>query len=755
MSLFSASSSSRSLSQVSNYSGEYIEGNDYRQFDFVYNSQDGKFYYAKEDVVDGAGIVIQDSNRISFVPGEIGQTNYILDTWNQPDQLGSELKVGHLLNVEGSTLENDGVYRILDIQKDLLSLNNDPTLTGAAIKVASVDGQMNNKEIATPYEVTLSVINASLSDNSNSWESDVFFFDADYGSTVSFRANNYKYEFGNGYYIYQPKNINSLTCEVDLQFKNITNRESNAIVHFLENHQGQHEQDMPSPNLKYSQGISGFRWGGSSSFHPYDNTQVQTKKFFCNEWSHSLNFENSNDIKLKLRNIDSSLLNKNAGLFVGGVNEYSDSVYYEKNDVVFNSENKRHYYWSGDSSTVGVKPTEPQESWSRKHGYHKDINTQYWTREFFWKPSIGLNIDQKPRMNEISVGAGYTQTYKDGINESLLNFELSFNNRDEAEARAILHFLEQHYGCIPFVFRPPAPYEKEKNFVCQEWSHTYNHKNNHSISARFEQFPFSLSASQYDNIITPSAGAGAELSFSSPVLFNYENSPVKLKYNEKLRHRLVLKNIGDANLQIYNVSIASRGEAEFKIIGADIIDVPIVQDAEQILNYVVALPPDYSLPFNLANKTVRIKKNFTSGPDGGFFFDQIAGDQVQNKFFQNNRGHIIKLMDGQSSEIDKNKHQFVHQYFIANNASNIIEAGGEAYLDLEFMSLGETDLSFDIVYRDDDGEITQLMWQRENETFGGSLRGNFSEKYFYGDIIIESNSLFGEQQGLLKIYLNR
>ena len=75
---------------------------------------------------------------------------------------------------------------------------------------------------------------------------------------------------------------------------------------------------------------------------------------------------------------------------------------------------------------------------------------------------------------------------------------------------------------------------------------------------------------------------------------------------------MVLKNIGDANLQIYNVSIASRGEAEFKIIGADIIDVPIVQDAEQILNYVVALPPDYSLPFNLANKTVRIKKNFTS-----------------------------------------------------------------------------------------------------------------------------------------------
>ena len=47
------------------------------------------------------------------------------------------------------------------------------------------------------------------------------------------------------------------------------------------------------------------------SFHPYDNTEVQSKKFVCSDFSHSLNFENSNDITVKLRNLESSILQKN------------------------------------------------------------------------------------------------------------------------------------------------------------------------------------------------------------------------------------------------------------------------------------------------------------------------------------------------------------------------------------------------------------------------------------------------------------
>ena len=495
------------LTHVSNYSGDYQTGVDYKKFDFVYYTGDGLFYYARQDAVDGAGIFIQDNNRLSLIPDgpmtSDGQSHYILDTFNLLDAPGAEIKVGHLLNIDGSTGNNDGIYKVVDVKSDVSSLNGNPDLNGSVINVLPVEGSFKNIEPAGPNELTVTAINAEPSDNTNVWAHDEFFFDADYGSTVNFRANNYKYEYGNGYYILQPKNINSLNIEVDLKFKNRTNRETNAIVHFLENHQGQHEQDVPSPNLRYSQGISGFQWDGDSTFHPYDNTEIQSKTFYCNDWTHDLNFENDNDISVKLRNLDTSILKKLDGLFVADIDEYSDSEYYEKNDIVYNVENKKFYYWYGDQSYAGKNPTATQTEWNRNYGYHLDVNTDCWSRKFFWKPSLTLSVSQKPRLNEIGMGAGYSQIYRDGINESLLTLELNFNNRDDAEARAILHFLEQHYGAIPFQFNPPAPYERLKNFVCQEWTHTYNYKNNHSISARFEQYPIEMSASQVDNIITP------------------------------------------------------------------------------------------------------------------------------------------------------------------------------------------------------------------------------------------------------------
>ena len=36
---------------VSNYSGVFQTGVDYRQFDFIYNTGEARFYYAKEDVI--------------------------------------------------------------------------------------------------------------------------------------------------------------------------------------------------------------------------------------------------------------------------------------------------------------------------------------------------------------------------------------------------------------------------------------------------------------------------------------------------------------------------------------------------------------------------------------------------------------------------------------------------------------------------------------------------------------------------------
>ena len=694
---------SEQLSHVSSYSGVFQTGQSYQKFDFAYNKGDGLFYYAKENMSFGGGATIEESNRISLVPdgplSSNGETYYILDTFNDPSSIGASFEDGQIVSLNGaSDINSNGLYRIVEIQKNLTSLNNDPSLTGAAINVVGIEGsRITSLEIAGPNPITLSEVNIAPEESDALWTADKFFFDADYGSSVKFSCSNHKFEYGNGYYINQAKNINPISFEVDLSFKNRSNRESNAIIHFLENHQGQGEKDYSSPNLTYSQGIAGFSWDGNSTFHPYDSLDNQTKSFYCNEFSHSLNFENNNDINVKLRNFTTSILNKSESLFTSKADTYSSLDSYEKNDVVFNLKNQRYYYCKKEN--VNIPPVQENLDWSRADGLFTDINLNYWSREFFWKPSIGLSISQQPRVLKLGLGGGYTQIYKDGINESLLSFDVKFDNRSDDEVYSILHFLEQHYGCIPFMFSPPAPYETPQNFVCQEWTHTYNFKNNHSITARFEQFPFDFSAQQYDNQSAPPPPQSAELYFSNPFVMSEQNVGATVFKENKLKKRLNLKNIGDSDLLINSINLVSLGDRIFsKLGGAGVV---VASDLDRS-SYTYSLPVDKNLPFDLDGRTIKISKHCSDGPGGGqsFVLMKREGGQfipdgfgLNNYYFQNNKGQI---KTASSKYVDCN--YFVVEQFITNNNESTIPGKGEAYIDIESSPnaspLGDVGLNF-------------------------------------------------------------
>lgn len=761
---------SENLTHITNYSGEYIPGNDYQQFDFIYYTGDGRFYYAKQDVIDGAGVFIQDNNRLSLIPNgpatSEGGSYYILDTFSATDQVESELKIGHVLNIQGSTGENDGLYKIIDIQKDIQSLDGDTSINGDLINVISAGGEMNNPEPAGPNVLTISAVNAVPSENSSFWTSDDFFFDADYGSSVNFRANNYRYEYGNGYYILQPKNINNLVFEADLQFKNRTNREANAIVHFLENHQGQHEQDKPSPNLKYSQGISGFRWDGNATFHPYDNTEVQGKKFYCSEWNHSLNFENSNDIKVKLRNLDASILNKSVGLFVADIPNYSETEYYEKNDIVLNTANQKYYYCKSDQTLAGQTITLEQENWSREFGYHKDVNTDFWSRDFFWKPSISLSVAQKPKMNEIGLGAGYTQIYRDGINNNLLSLDLQFNNRTDSEARAILHFLEQHYGAIPFQFNPPAPYESTKTFVCQEWNHVYNYKNNHSIRAKFEQYAINMSAQEVDALVTPVMPTVGELICKSPVVFSTKNIAEKITLNDKIKKRLYIENIGGSDVEVSEMKF-SNNYVIFKILSQlDENDCPlIIEESLTGEDYIFQLPNDASLPFDLSNKYVKMGKSYSDGVLGGDFFtvlNKTLNGSFANlyngyvdSYFQDNKGVITSIARTQSGESNTsiNSDIYLIENFIQNKKTNIVPAGKKAYVNLVFTGQNPDILTILNFVDDSTGANESIIFVAEDgQQDEASLID--SDQEYSSFLYISNDSAYENLRSLVTIYIS-
>ena len=71
----------------------------------------------------------------------------------------------------------------------------------------------------------------------------------------------------------------------------------------------------------------------------------------------------------------------------------------------------------------------------------------------------------------------------------------------------------------------------------------YNHKNNHSISAKFIQVPFNLSASDYGSISTPAEESDGELVFKSPLIFATEDPMERQGAATSVKARMFFKNI--------------------------------------------------------------------------------------------------------------------------------------------------------------------------------------------------------------------
>jgi len=407
------------------------------------------------------------------------------------------------------------------------------------------------------------------------WSSDSFFFDADYGSSVRYSSNNFVQQYGNGYYRLQPKSINSLNFTVNLKFNNRDNREANAIIHFLENKLGQHERESSSNNLEYNSSIKGFLWDGMSTFFPYDSTKTQSLDFYCAGVNHELSFENSNNINVEITNYNYSTIRTEDGGFVRRAQDYNSSNVYSKNDVVFVESINRYYYYINETASSFVVPYKTSYNSDGKL-IVEDQNDESWTRAFEWKPSISLQVNQKFRLQKSNLGNGSTQIYSDGINESLLRLDLTFKNRDDSEAYAILHFLEHNKGYLPFQFTPPAPYDRNRNFACQTWTHTYEYKNNHTIKAQFIEFPLTFTADERDSKIIankPPVKSPAKAVTESPILVRKEGELGSFDLSRKYRVRGTIKNIGGEDLNIDSIrSLSDKVDGSFKVVGLKGLD---------------------------------------------------------------------------------------------------------------------------------------------------------------------------------------
>ena len=109
--------------------------------------------------------------------------------------------------------------------------------------------------------------------------------------------------------------------------------------------------------------------------------------------------------------------------------------------------------------------------------------------EFIWVPSYNATTNFQPKTNTIVFQNGYEQRLPDGINNTLMKLDVSFDMRVDKEAQAVMHFLRARKGVESFVIRHlPAIYADggyKKRFYCSNFSSSFTFVDNHSIKASF------------------------------------------------------------------------------------------------------------------------------------------------------------------------------------------------------------------------------------------------------------------------------
>jgi len=106
---------------------------------------------------------------------------------------------------------------------------------------------------------------------------------------------------------------------------------------------------------------------------------------------------------------------------------------------------------------------------------------------FIWKPSFPVKYNTVNRIINTSFKEGALSLGYDGINSNSIEIEMNFSSRDDKEAAAICHFLDQRGGVESFYYTVGFPFNVSKLFICKEWQSTPSSLNINNITATFKQ----------------------------------------------------------------------------------------------------------------------------------------------------------------------------------------------------------------------------------------------------------------------------
>lgn len=337
------------------------------------------------------------------------------------------------------------------------------------------------------------------------WWVQHFFFVPTYGSTVEFSANYYENMFEDQYRYVLGKSENVIQVRATLNYQGITDNECRALNHFYQNY-------FTKSGLANGQGMQPVEM---SLFYPHD----KTRPFYLKTINNDLENVDFNNVTLEVESPFISLTSWKEKLipFQSSKNYYYDTLQYSKHDYVFeyksNNSSEGFFYCSG-SNISGISP-------------YSDSPDNTWTQKFYFSPDLIETLNFESSMYKNDLGNFYLNQSV-GINPNFLDLQLSFNNRSDVEAKAILHYLENHNGLDLFEYDMFPPFTGTRAFFCPEWSHTYNFADNHTIKARFVESKFNyIIDDQFDTNLNPSS-----INFGFVPLGFSKKQIVKIKNNE-------------------------------------------------------------------------------------------------------------------------------------------------------------------------------------------------------------------------------
>ena len=367
-----------------------------------------------------------------------------------------------------------------------------------------------------------------------------------FGAQASFSSNVDVLEFGDSHSQRIIKNFNGLSMKLDLTFDQLTSVESNQIINFLESH---FYGELPSYSNAGKFTNSRIEAFSFTPFFPYKTNDFYCFDFTHVKQGHniySVNASLSLASPSILDNVEQSLeLNENIGIKLGTLNSISSNPneqnvgfpkvfhndlemkagqrLYHFNDyrtikltrdlsasadsniniygiakqgfnsashVITQHSDKRHSMFIDDVNDCDYYPYKPI--------YANGENLEY--RMFDFRPTDSISIQKSPKYKSLNSTDLYNKFNKYGFNPNLNNLSLTFAGRSDREAKRILFFLESHLGYKRFGFHMLDNYmnltsdnsnqytpnrQKVSTFVCPDWTHRMDYRNNHTITATF------------------------------------------------------------------------------------------------------------------------------------------------------------------------------------------------------------------------------------------------------------------------------